>query len=68
MLIFYQLVDDNLSENIAKAFYESGTAVGVNLDDVFLCMCADFHTHLSVLPATFWIKSCVSFILGGEHK
>ena len=43
-------------EIIAREFYELSTGVRVNLDDVFVCMCADFQQQLTVLPERFSVK------------
>lgn len=43
-------------EVIASEFYESNTGVQVNLEDVFLYMCAEFKTQLSFLPTRFSVR------------
>ena len=43
-------------EIIAREFYESTTGVPANLDDVFVCICADFQEQLTVLPQRFSVR------------
>ena len=61
-------VMESEGEVIANEFYESNTGVEVNLEDVFLYMCVEFQTQLSVLPTHFSVREFLEGVINDAHN